>query len=429
MQRLVVSALEVEELVERVARVVADGGTVIFPTDTVYGIGADPMQPDALARIYTAKARPRDKPLSLHFATVAEALEYVDVASAPLVRRLLPGPLTVIVRRPAFVSENVTAGLPTVGLRVPDHPLCSALLERCGPLAATSANVSTMPAYEGNGDAGALPEADVFVDAGPTPRRGESTVIDISGPQPKLVREGVVSLKDIEAILKRTLAVALLVAATALPAIAQNRPAPAPAPKASSSSSTLTNGQFSVETDETNYNLNNGDFEMPHHVHFTRPGTDVTGDRAHGNTRNDTITITGHVVLHQTGAVNSLGAGAQKVTSEEPSTLMTDELQVDGKAKTYTAIGNVHWAQGNKKLSADHGVLNELTHQLNLQGNVHIEQNQQSMDADRVDYDTETEDGKAYGAPVVSRLPVTAPGPDVTSPPAPKPKKGLHKFI
>ena len=200
-ERLDASATPIDELVERVACVVSHGGTVIFPTDTVYGIGADPVQPDALVRIYAAKRRPPDKPLSLHFATVTEALEYVgDKTNASLLRRLLPGAITVIVLRPAFVSEHVSAGLPTIGLRVPDHPVCSAILERCGPFAGTSANVSTMPAYEGNGNLDTLPEADLFVDAGPTPRRGESTIIDISGPHPKLVREGVVSVNDIEAV-------------------------------------------------------------------------------------------------------------------------------------------------------------------------------------------------------------------------------------
>lgn len=179
----------------------AGGGTVVFPTDTVYGLGADPAQPVALARIYVAKRRPADKPLSLHFASVVEALEYVRApASAALLRRLLPGPLTVIVARPAFVSEHVSAGLQTVGVRVPDDPLCSALLERCGPLAGTSANVSLRPAYKGNGNVADLPEADLFVDAGLTQYRGESTIIDISGSQPKLVREGVVSVNDIEAL-------------------------------------------------------------------------------------------------------------------------------------------------------------------------------------------------------------------------------------
>ncbi|HXF34601.1 MAG TPA: L-threonylcarbamoyladenylate synthase [Candidatus Acidoferrales bacterium] len=196
--------MPIEELVELTACAVSHGGTLIFPTDTVYGIGADPVRPEALARIYAAKRRPADKPLSLHFATVAEALEYVgDKTTASFLRRLLPGAITLIVLRPSFVSEHVSAGLPTVGLRVPDHPVCSAILERCGPLAGTSANISTMPAYEGNGNSDALPEADLFVDAGPTPRRGESTIIDISGisgPQPKLVREGVVSVNDIEAV-------------------------------------------------------------------------------------------------------------------------------------------------------------------------------------------------------------------------------------
>lgn len=229
--------------------------------------------------------------------------------------------------------------------------------------------------------------------------------------------------------MRRHLAALALAALATVPAFAQT--APRPAPKASAlPSSTLTNGEFSVDTDETNYNLNNGDFDMPHHVHFTRPGTDVTGDRAHGNTRNDTITISGNVILHQTGAVNSLGAGAQKVTSEEPSTLTTDQLEVDGRSKTYVATGNVHWTQGDKKLSADHGVLNEVTHQLNLQGNVHIEQDQRSMNADRIDYDTDSEDGTAYGAPVLARLPVGPPPGGYASPtPAPKPKRGLNRYF
>lgn len=199
-RRLVAAATPVDEILEEVARAVEAGGTVIFPTDTVYGIGADPAVEDAVVRIFEAKGRPRNKALSLHFGAVAEALEYVtDPASAAIVRRLFPGPVTVIVSRPSFVGEFVTAGLPTLGLRVPDHPLCSAILERCGPLAGTSANLSGSRAYTGDDSGVMLPEADVFVDAGPTPYRGESTIIDVSGGHPKLVREGVVSVSDIEA--------------------------------------------------------------------------------------------------------------------------------------------------------------------------------------------------------------------------------------
>lgn len=177
------------------------GAIVVFPTDTVYGIGADPASPEAIARIFFAKGRPLTKPLSLHLASVDEALEYVDdPLAARRVRRLLPGPVTVIVRRPPWVSEHVTVGLPTVGLRVPDHPLCRSILERAGPLAATSANLSSFPAYTGGDDGADLPDADLFVDAGPTPHRGESTIIDLSTSPPRLLREGVISVTSIEAI-------------------------------------------------------------------------------------------------------------------------------------------------------------------------------------------------------------------------------------
>lgn len=170
------------------------GGIVIFPTDTVYGIGCDPFDLDAIARIYGAKSRPAHKPLSLHLATVGELLEYVrdqrEVGAA--VRKLLPGPVTIIMRRPRFIDREMSAGLPTLGFRVPDDALCSAILDRCGPLAATSANVSGEQPYFGGGDAGALPAADLVVENGPTKYGRESSVIDFTTPQPVLLREGVV---------------------------------------------------------------------------------------------------------------------------------------------------------------------------------------------------------------------------------------------
>jgi len=173
---------------------VSRGGIVIFPTDTVYGIGCDPFDLDAIARIYGAKSRPAHKPLSLHLATVGEFLEYVrdqrEVGAA--VRKLLPGPVTIIMRRPGFIDREMSAGLPTLGFRVPDDALCSAILDRCGPLAATSANVSGEQPYFGGGDAGALPAADLVVENGPTKYGRESSVIDFTTPQPVLLREGVV---------------------------------------------------------------------------------------------------------------------------------------------------------------------------------------------------------------------------------------------
>lgn len=187
------------QLLDTVAEVVFGGGTVIFPTDTVYGIGCDPAQPKAVARIFTLKNRPPNKPLALYFGSVAELLEYApgNGLAALAAQGFLPGPLTIVVRRLPFVDELVSAGLPAVGLRVPDHALARAILERCGPLAATSANASGTPAFTG-ANAAVLPEADLLVDDGPTPLEAESTVIDLSDDEPRLVREGIITVAMLE---------------------------------------------------------------------------------------------------------------------------------------------------------------------------------------------------------------------------------------
>jgi L-threonylcarbamoyladenylate synthase len=188
---------------EKVARVVQRGGTVIFPTDTVYGIGCDPVRPAAIARIFALKNRPGHKPLSLHLGSVVEMLEYApnNAYARILAEAFLPGPLTTIVRRPAYVDAAVTAGSDTLGLRVPKHALCRAILERCGPLAATSANLSGLPAYTGDSFATELPAADLFVDDGPTPLGAESTIVDVSGEVPRLIREGAISVVMLEHVL------------------------------------------------------------------------------------------------------------------------------------------------------------------------------------------------------------------------------------
>jgi L-threonylcarbamoyladenylate synthase len=184
---------------------VLGGGLVVFPTDTVYGLGCDPMRSDAIARIYALKARDASKGLTLHVASVAEALEYAggDLLAVLAIRRLFPGPVTLIVRRPSFIDERMTAGLGTMGLRVPDLPLCSTILERCGPLAATSANPSGSSAFTGEGDRAALPAADLMVDAGPTRYRRESTVVDISAGSPRVIREGAMAITMLEQTLGR----------------------------------------------------------------------------------------------------------------------------------------------------------------------------------------------------------------------------------
>jgi lipopolysaccharide export system protein LptA len=208
------------------------------------------------------------------------------------------------------------------------------------------------------------------------------------------------------------------------PAKSPPRATAAPAPTAvAEPKSGFSNGDFTVETDQTNYNLKTGEFSMPHHVKFTRPGTDVVGDKAAGNAQKDAITITGNVVLHQTGPLNELGPSTSHL-GNEPSTLTTDALTIDGKKKTYIANGNVVYTQGEKKVTADHGTLDQLNHTLDLSGNVHINQGEQSMTADTVHYNTLTEDVEAHGAPVLIRAPANTPGPPLpTATPGPKKKR------
>ena len=231
----------------------------------------------------------------------------------------------------------------------------------------------------------------------------------------------------------------------ALPALGHAQPAGSPAPRPTPAKSTakvaaaqaplpqpnsgFSNGDFTVETDQTNYNLKTGEFTMPHHVKFTRPGTDVTGDRAVGNSQKDVITITGNVVLHQTGPLNELGPSTTHLGTE-PSTLTTDSLAIDGKKKVYVATGNVVYTQADKKVTADHGTLDQINHTLDLNGNVHISQGDQSMAAETVHYNTLTEDVEAHGAPVLIRAPAATPGPPLPSatPGPPKPK-GPHSLL
>lgn len=177
---------------------------------------------------------------------------------------------------------------------------------------------------------------------------------------------------------------------------ANTRPPPggAPGPPAASTK------DFRIETDQTNSNLNNGDFTMPHHVKFFRPGTDVVGDSAKGNFKSGTVTITGHVVLHDDGR-SSEAQAAGAAPGGGPSTLECDELHVDSKRKIYTATGNVRYVQGQRHATAENGKLDQGAHLLDLNGNVHLADGEETLTAQTVHYDTVTKDVSTSGSPVV----------------------------
>ena len=131
--------------VERAARAIEDGELAVYPTETVYGMGADAVDADAVERVFEVKGRARDKPISLGIPSVERALEYVDPTDRELafMREFLPGPVTVVVQRRDVVPDVLSAGREKVGVRVPDHGLALALFEASdAPVTATSANLS-----------------------------------------------------------------------------------------------------------------------------------------------------------------------------------------------------------------------------------------------------------------------------------------------
>lgn len=166
---------------DRAAAAIRDGGLVVYPTDTVYGLAADALTPSAIERVFAAKDRPRDRPLSLAAPTVETALGYVVATDLceTCMRTFLPGPVTVVCRRADHVPPALTGGRDRVGIRVPDHAVARALLRRVEPVTATSANTSGADSVTriGNLDPGIRQAVAVILNAGETPGI-ESTVVD-----------------------------------------------------------------------------------------------------------------------------------------------------------------------------------------------------------------------------------------------------------
>ena len=192
------------ELIQQAASLLRKGELVAFPTETVYGLGANALDESAVAKIFTAKGRPSDNPLIVHVDSLDSARDYVseiDAMSEKLANKFWPGPLTLIlpIKVSAGIAKNVSAGLDTVGVRVPDHPVALAILEKTKlPLAAPSANKSGSPSptrashvssdFEGNEKQPAL-----ILDGGACRVGLESTVVQIKNGTVHILRPGGVS--------------------------------------------------------------------------------------------------------------------------------------------------------------------------------------------------------------------------------------------
>lgn len=202
----VVAGRKGEKAIARAASLLRAGRLVAFPTETVYGLGALALEPAAVSRIFEAKGRPSFNPLIVHVAGVEEARKVVSEWS-PLAEALAeafwPGPLTLVLPKAAIVPDEVTAGLPSVAVRAPSHPVARRLLAEVGaPVAAPSANryMAISPTTARHVEKSLGGRIDAILDGGATPLGIESTVLDLSGSLPLLLRPGAVSIDELEKV-------------------------------------------------------------------------------------------------------------------------------------------------------------------------------------------------------------------------------------
>ena len=194
-----------EELAEA-ARIIREGGLVAFPTETVYGLGANALNEDAARKIYAAKGRPSDNPLIAHISCMEELeplVKEIPEAGRKLAEAYWPGPLTMVFPKSEIVPYGTTGGLDTVAVRMPSDPIAGRLIALSGvPIAAPSANTSGRPSpttaqhvwQDMNG------KIEMILDGGPVGIGVESTIVDVSGPVPVLLRPGAVTMEMLEAV-------------------------------------------------------------------------------------------------------------------------------------------------------------------------------------------------------------------------------------
>jgi tRNA threonylcarbamoyl adenosine modification protein (Sua5/YciO/YrdC/YwlC family) len=185
---------------------VKNGGLVVLPTDTVYGIGTDAFDSSAVAALLSAKGRGRDMPVGVlvgSWHTIDGLALMVPQSTRDLIRAFWPGALSLVVRQAPSLQWDLGDARGTVMLRMPLHPVAIELLREVGPMAVSSANVSGRPSAVDAGEArsqlGDL--VDVYLDAGPAAQQAASTILDLTGPEPRILRSGPVSAEGIAAVL------------------------------------------------------------------------------------------------------------------------------------------------------------------------------------------------------------------------------------
>ncbi len=191
-----------KQAVAKAAQILKNNGIVAFPTETVYGLGADAFNSAAVKKVFAAKGRPADDPLIVHVASIADAgkaVKKIPSVARKLMKRFWPGPLTLVMPKSGRVPQEVTAGLPTVAVRMPAHPVALALCKKVGPIAAPSANTFGKPSptkakHVYDDLKGKIP---LIIDSGSTDIGVESTIISLATKPAKLLRPGKITLEQL----------------------------------------------------------------------------------------------------------------------------------------------------------------------------------------------------------------------------------------
>lgn len=202
-------SIENFDVLGEVAGVLKKGGSIVYPTDTVYGLGVNPFDDFAVRRLFRIKKRPANKPVPLIVKSIAMAkkLAYIDSRKEKILCALWPGPVNVVLCKRDIISSLISAGTATVALRVPDSKFCLDFIGAFnGPITSTSANISGEPAMN---DAKAIYDRfnkevykpDLIINAGVLEKKQPSTVIDLTKDKPKIIRVGPVKLKQLKEVL------------------------------------------------------------------------------------------------------------------------------------------------------------------------------------------------------------------------------------
>jgi L-threonylcarbamoyladenylate synthase len=190
-----------EKDMDDIIAVLKAGDLVVFPTDTLYGLGADPFNESSVKKVYIAKNRPFDMPLSLAVSNekMMESVAVLNDNARKIIRKFLPGPLTIMLTKKPSIPDILTSGSNQVGIRIPDHPFAIRLIDRFGPITATSANLHSHPdpVEASHAQKDLKGHISLCVDCGKTKYAEPSTIVDVSDGTVEVIRKGVISPEQI----------------------------------------------------------------------------------------------------------------------------------------------------------------------------------------------------------------------------------------